>query len=269
MRLSSLSATALIGSLALILMRCAQPEAPEPALKMPRAIVDLSPTIGEDFPVVALGEKAVASFGIAPRTTFDLNIIEEPFYAGEAVYCLANHVGPHYDPPSHVIKGAKSSDQAPLDRFYGKAKLFDFRSKPKDEPLLRADFENRGIEPGDIVLVAVGYQAPTSPEELPSYAYLSAEAAEYLARIPIKAFASDMPSLGSMKGYMKLMEQGLTGSENILPEHISFLSREIPNIEGLVNLESLVGEEQIVFAGFPLKIRDGNGAPMRAAALVY
>jgi kynurenine formamidase len=166
---------------------------------MPKAVVDLSPTIGEDFPTVAVGEKAIAAFGMAPRTKFEVNVIEEPFYAGEAVYCLSNHVGPHYDPPSHVIKGAKTSDQAPLEKFYGRAKLLDFRSKPKDEPLVRADFENRGIEPGDIVLVVVGYQAPMGPEELPSYAYLSGEAAEYLAQIPIKAFASDMPSLGRVR----------------------------------------------------------------------
>lgn len=265
MRPSAPVLMALIGSF--VLMRCARPEAPEPELKMPRSIVDLSPTIGEDFPAVAVGEKALAAFGMAPRTDFHVKVIEEPFYMGEAVYCVSNHTGPHHDPPNHLIKGGKSSDQIPLERFYGKAQLFDFRSKPKDEPLTRADFENRGIEPGDIVLVVVGYQA--SAEELPSYAFLSAEAAEYLAQIPIKAFASDMPSLGSMKGYMKLLEQGVKGSENIAPEHFAFLSREIPNIEGLVNLESLVGEEEIVFVGFPLKIQDGNGAPMRAAALVY
>jgi kynurenine formamidase len=267
MRLPALSIAVFVPSIAFL--SCAQPEAPEPVLKMPRSIVDLSPTMGEDFPTVALGEKAVATFGIPPRTRFEVKVVEEPFYAGEAVYSLSNHVGPHYDPPSHVIKGGKTSDQAPLDRFYGKAKLLDFRSKPKDEPLVRSDFENRGIEAGDIVLVLVGYQAPSSPDELPSYAYLSSEAAEYLAGIPIKAFASDMPSLGSMKGYLKLMEQGLKGSESILPEHIALLSRDIPNIEGLVNLESLAGEEEIVFVGFPLKIQDGNGAPMRAAALVY
>ena len=252
-----------------LLLRCAAPKAPEPALKMPREIVDLSPVIGEDLPMVSLGEKAVAAFGMEPRTRFDVKVIEDPFYVGEAVYGLANHVGPHYDPPSHLIKGGKSGDQASLEKFYGKAKILDFRAKPKDEPLTRADFENRGIEPGDIVLVVVGYSAPSGPEELPSYAYVSAEAAEYLAQIPIKAFASDMPSLGSMKGYMKLVEQGVKGSDNVFPEHIAFLSRDIPNIEGLVNLERLVGETEIVFAGFPLKIQDANGAPLRAAALLY
>jgi kynurenine formamidase len=119
------------------------------------------------------------------------------------------------------------------------------------------------------VIVFIDYEAPTVAGELPSYAYLSGEAAEYLAGIPIKAFASNMPSLGSIKRYFQLIEEGLTGSENIAPEHYAFLSRDIPNIEGLANLESLVGEEEIVFVGFPLKIKDGNGAPLRAAALVY
>ena len=39
--------------------------------------------------------------------------------------------------------------------------------------------------------------------------------------------------------------------------------------EGLVYLESLVGEKEIVFVGFPLKFEDGDGAPLRATALVY
>ena len=111
--------------------------------------------------------------------------------------------------------------------------------------------------------------APTDPEALPVYTYLSEDAAEYLAGIPVKAFASDMPSLGSIRRYLVLIEEGKTGSENIFPEHYAFASRDVPSIEGLVNLESLVGEEEIVFVGFPLKFEDGDGGPMRAAALVY
>ncbi len=58
--------------MAVVLTACAQPEAPAPVLKTPRSIVDLSPTMGEDFPTVALGEKALAAFGMAPRTTFEV-----------------------------------------------------------------------------------------------------------------------------------------------------------------------------------------------------
>lgn len=78
-----------------------------------------------------------------------------------------------------------------------------------------------------------------------------------------------MPSLGSIKGYIALIEEGKSGSENIVPEHYAFLSRDIPAIEGLVSLERLDGKEEVVFVGFPLKFEDGDGGPMRAAALVY
>jgi ketosteroid isomerase-like protein len=103
----------------------------------------------------------------------------------------------------------------------------------------------------------------------PFCANLSGEAAEHVAGIPIKAFASEMPGLGAITGYLALIEEGKAGSESILAEHYAFFSRDIPNIEGLVNLESLVGEEEIVFVDFPLKFENGDGGPTRAAALLY
>ena len=252
---------------------CAKPVPPEPELRMPRAIVDLSPTITPDMPSRALGPalggKISARVGISPETSFDVHVEKEPFYRSMSVYRIFNHVGPHYDPPNHMIEGRMAVDATPLDRFFGRVRLFDFRSKPPGEPLQRSDFERAGIEPGEIVIVFVGYEAPTAPEDLPVYPYLSGDAAEYLAGIPVKAFASDMPSLGSISRYRALIEEGKTGSETIFSEHYAFASRDIPGIEGLVNLESLVGEEEIVFVGFPLKFEDGDGGPMRAAALVY
>ncbi len=252
---------------------CAQPAPPEPALRMPRAIVDLSPTITSDMPSralgPALGQEIATWLGISPTTSFEVHVEEEPFYRSMSAYTIFNHVGPHYDPPNHMIKGRRAVDATSLDKFFGRARLLDFRSKPLDDPLLKSDFDVAGIEPGEIVIVFVGYEAPADPEALPAYPYLSGDAAEYLAGIPVKAFASDMPSLGSISRYRALIEEGKTGSETIFSEHYAFASRDIPGIEGLVNLQSLVGEEEIVFVGFPLKFEDGDGGPMRAAALVY
>ena len=245
---------------------CAQQPA-EPA--MPKRIVDITPTITQDMPLRAVGAKFLKDFGYPEKLEWETRIEDGDIYMSDTFVTLFTHVGPHHDAPSHIIKGAKPTDQFPLDKFFGRAMIFDFRDQPKDEPLTRADFEGRRIEPGDIVIAFTGYQPPTGPEELPSYAYLGGDAAEYLASIPIKAFTSDMPSLGSIKGYYKLMEEGVKGSENFLPEHYAFLSREIPNIEGLVNLEALLGEENIVFVGFPLKLKDSDAGPIRAAALVY
>ena len=78
-----------------------------------------------------------------------------------------------------------------------------------------------------------------------------------------------MPSLGSIRRYLKLIEEGKKGAENIFPEHYLLLSNNIPVIEVLTNLERLVGESDIVFVGFPLKFKDSNGSPLRPAALLY
>ena len=88
---------------------CAKPVPPEPELRMPRAIVDLSPTITPDMPSRALGPalggQISAGFGISPETSFDVHVQKEPFYRSMSVYRIFNHVGPHYDPPNHMIEG--------------------------------------------------------------------------------------------------------------------------------------------------------------------
>jgi len=201
---------------------------------------------------------------------FHHTISESPAYVADSKLELFNHTGPHHDAPNHAIKGARGTDTFPLDEFIGAAKVLDFRAKPKDQPLLRADFEGRGLKAGDIVIAFVGYTAPTNGEDYPSYAYLSGEAAEYLATLPVKLFATDMPSLAGLKNIVAIMAKGeLKGSQAVVPEHYAFLSRNVPSVEGLVNLEQIVHEPNVVFVGFPLKIKDGNAGPMRAAALVY
>jgi arylformamidase len=181
---------------------------------------------------------------------------------------LLDHVGPHADAPIHMIEGGKTVEEMPLDKLFGPARVLDFRAKTKDEPLLPGDFEGLEIKPGEIVIAVVGYQPPSSSEQVPSYPYLSGTAAEYLASIPVRAFASDMPSTGSLRRYGNLIAED-PNSEHVFPEHLAFLRKEIPLIEGLVNVEELIGKESVVFVGFPLKLEGASGGLMRAAALVY
>ena len=56
------------------------------------------------MPTRALGEKISAGFGISPATSFEVHVEEEPFYRSMSVYRIFNHVGPHYDPPNHMIE---------------------------------------------------------------------------------------------------------------------------------------------------------------------
>ena len=269
MRLAVLSLVA-AGSMGLLACGPDVHSAAEPATPpMPREIVDLSPTIGEDFALQSIGRKAVDFFGLRERTTFEHQIVEDQHYVTMSYVTLNTHTGPHHDPPGHVIKGAAFSDEIPLDRFFGEARVLDFRHKERDKPLLEADFSDKGIEAGDIVIAVVGYRPPESPDEYPSYPFLSGEAAEYLATLPVKAFATDMCCLMGWDDLEQRLAAGVKGSENTLPEHYAFMSRAIPAIEGLVNVERLIGEENVIFVGFPLKLKGATGGLMRAAALLY
>ncbi len=262
--------TAFITLVSLGLLTACEPQAVTSTYNPPRSIVDLSPTLGEDAPVLSIGRKFLEDFGLPETTVFHHIVEEKPMYFADTKLELFNHVGPHHDAPNHMIKGARSTDSFTLEQFIGPAKVFDFRHKAKDTALVRSDFENLGIVAGDIVIAFVGYEAPTGPDEYPSYAYLSGDAAEYLATIPVGLFATDMPSLAGLKNLSAIFAEGvLKGTKEIAPEHYAFASRDVPSIEGLVNLEKIVNETQVVFIGFPLKIKDGNAGPMRAAALIY
>jgi len=148
-------------------------------------------------------------------------------------------------------------------------RVLDFRHKERDSALRRADFTGKAIEPGEIIIAVVGYRPPEDLEQYPSFPFLSGEAAEYLAALPVKAFATDMCCLVSPRNLEQRLQSGLKGSEKLLPEHYAFMSRGIPAIEGLVNVERIVGEENVVFVGFPLKLKGGTGGLMRAVALLY
>ncbi len=118
-------------------------------------------------------------------------------------------------------------------------------------------------------MLMVGYTPPSGNDELPSYPYLSQEAAEYLATLPVKAFATDAFAVESVARMYEAMAEGVTGYEGMAPLHRTFLTRELPVFEALENLEELVGLGDFVFVGFPLKVKGSDGSPIRAAALIY
>lgn len=85
----------------------------------------------------------------------------------------------------------------------------------------------------------------------------------------MKAFGAGGLSADGFRRMFELNGQGAQGYETLAPVHHAFLPRGIPVIEGLVNLTALRGESNAVFVAFPLKVPDGDGSPVRAAALVY
>lgn len=246
------------------LVGCSRPESP-----LPQRIVDLSPTITEDLPVRIWGQKLLKDFGFRESTKVERLELQQPLYVQNSYLELFNHGGAHLDAPRHLAKDGKGVDEYNLDQLLGRARVFDFRQAPKDQPLSRAQFENQGIRAGDIVLVLVGYSPPVASDQVPSYAYLSPEAAEYLAEIPVKAIGTDAWGLENPKRMYEQMAAKASGYEAMAPTHHAFVSRGIPVFEELEHLDSLLTERSAIFVGFPLKIKNGDASPVRAVALIY
>ncbi len=262
--------TALVIALALgiLVAGCQQASEEPPEPSDPRRVVDLSPTITKDLPTRFWGVKTLDLLNFRHSTHFERIVNEQGTYVQNSYWTLMNHAGPHLDAPNHMDRSAKGVDAYDLRDLLGRVYLLDYRSLPRDEPIPRSLVEQARIPPGRIVLMLVGYEPPQGPDELPSYPYLSKEAADYLAQLPVKAIGTDAVGVECMRCFFS--DSGdLSGYEELAPVHHAFLSREIPVFETLVNLEALIGEDHAVFVGFPLKVKDGDGSPIRAAALVY
>jgi kynurenine formamidase len=265
-----MKSTMLLLLVALVFASCVK-EQKTPNFQMPQRIVDLSPTVTEDLPVRMVGHKLLSNLGVRDRNKFEHIEGSEPMYYLDSYITLFNHAGPHVDAPIHLIENGSSVDKYDLERFIGYAKIMDFSNRTSEEAITVKDIQKYDIRAGDIAIAYVGYIPPVNPEELPTHSVLSREAAEYLARLPVKAFATDSPGVDNVGSLTRMLEEGITGVENLLPVHYAFLSRRIPIIETLVNLNVIAGEKKVVFVGFPLKTsgKAGDAGPMRAVALIY
>jgi kynurenine formamidase len=192
-------------------------------------------------------------------------------YFLDSYITLFNHAGPHADAPVHLIKDGAAIDEYKLEQFYGPAKYLDFSDKPWESLITMEEIKKFGIKPNDIIIINIGFKVPEDPDEIPAYAALSPEAAQYLAELPIKAYATDAPGVDNFQRLFESFSKGETELENWGPVHYVFLSRQIPLIEGLYNIDALKDENNIIFVGFPLKTtgKAGDAAPMRAAAIIY
>jgi len=229
---------------------------------IPSQVIDLSPVVGEDLPVRFWGHQVLTLFGFSDSTEFRHVEGETPYYFQNSFLTLFNHAGPHIDAPNHMERGAAGIDAFPLETFIGPLRVLDFRAGAVTEPIERTEFEGVGIQPGDVVVAFVGY-TPPGPHGLPSFRHLSAEAAQYLADLPVRLFGTDGLSVDGAA------PPNAMGYEGNAPVHHAFLTRGIPVIEQLVNLEQVLEVDEPVFVGFPLRVADGNASPIRAAALVY
>jgi arylformamidase len=153
-------------------------------------------------------------------------------------FVFTSHLGTHADAMSHFLAGAdkKNIEAMELDRYYGPAIVI---TVPKNTLISRKDLEGR-IEGAQRLVLHGGGQS-----------YLSKEAADYLTQSGIRTVITDAWSVAPL--------------DNETEIHQTLLGAGIAIVENVI-LDG-VADGAYTIAAFPVKIKGGDGAPVRAVLI--
>ncbi len=204
---------------------------------------------------------------IAPFSTHAEKRVVDGYEFSSAVMSLnmGDHSGTHVDAPRHFDDrpGAAGIDEMPLERFFTEAVCLDLSHKPLASDIDIADLEAAeraaGVEigAGDTVLLHMDFHRRTAGTDayITDFPGLTRESATWLGAKGIGMFG------------VEAVSPGRTGRNNFEVHHVC-RDMGFTHMEGLVNLDQLVGRGRFRFIGFPLRIEGGSGSPIRAVAWI-
>jgi arylformamidase len=228
-------------------------------------IIDLTDTIRVGVVEDSIGDAAMKAFGIdevslSPEMTFQKT-------TGRSTrVCLSSQIGTHMDAGAHADPDGWAVNEAPLDHLIVPGVVVDVRSKTDEEGITAAELEKHDIRSGNAVLFLFAYAKP-KPGEMFSQSFLTEEAAEWLVKHGVRCVGSNTPGLEDHKRAAREHWMDPANQKQAWPVHKILLHSHIPIIEGLTNLDKLVGKK-FQFIGLPLKIEGIDGAPVRALAVL-
>ena len=164
--------------------------------------------------------------------------------------CFGSHTGTHIDAPKHVFKDGAGVDQLNLEKMVGTCKVVD--ATDAHEAVTIAHLKQVDISSGDKVLVKTSNSARGFDAFFDDFVYLDGDAAEWLAKKDIDFFGID---------YLSVKERG---GQDRRP-HTALLKNDIVIAEGLDLAGVDPGEYRLVC--LPLKLKDGDGAPVRCVLI--
>ncbi len=199
------------------------------------------------------------------------------FYYESYNICTAEHGGTHLDAPIHFYEDRKSVEQIDLNQLTGRAVVVDATepvSRDRDYQIKISDLENweqsYGRIPDNAIILfrtGMGQFWPDAEQYMGtakkgeegvaelSFPGIHPDTAKWLVENrTINAVGLDTPSLDY-------------GRSELFETHQIFSEQNIPGFENVANLDKLPAKGAYV-AAFPMKIKNGSGAPLRIAAHV-
>ena len=202
---------------------------------------ELTHTIRNDMPVYPGTEQ--------PQLTTACTI-EEAGYR-ETLLHMFSHTGTHMDAPAHMLLDGAPLDSYGTDKFTGIAVVVDCRGETDISLPLLQRYDLDGV---DFVLFCTGWDKKWgSPEYYEGFPCLTADAAAYLATLPLKGVGEDTISLDPCDSVD-------------FPNHITLLRADFVNTENLAGLDALIGR-RFTFVTLPLKFENSDGCSCRAIAM--
>jgi len=214
---------------------------------MPEEIIDLTQVMENDMPVFP-GSRPV---GFLTCASF-----EKDGYHETSIDC-STHTGTHIDCGFHLLKGGTDTLTTPLNRFYGRGMVIDCREIRNDNSISKEFLVSREghIRKADFILLLTGWsQHWGTTTYFTNFPVLDEEAATYLSSFSLKGLGCDAISFDPM-------------ASATLPVHHMALAKGMILVENMTNLDRLPGNG-FIFACFPLKIKNGDGSPVRAVAII-
>lgn len=182
-------------------------------------------------------------------------------------WTLSDHFGTHLDAPIHIVPNSPSIDKVDLNRLIGEAVVIDC-SFANGRGLTSEDFERAkpAVRAGDIVLIYSAEQPGSLEDYIRTQTYVTPDGATWLVKKGIKAVGVE--PFGFEHLYEGLFVHNYYDKNTPPPHwpaHAICLSENVYILEGLGNLERIVGK-RVRFSALPLPVPESSGSPVRAVA---
>jgi arylformamidase len=170
---------------------------------------------------------------------------------------ISTHCGTHIDCGLHLLNKGFDTNTQDLTSFYGEGIVIDCRSF-SETGIITKDYLHTSehlLQSTEFLLLYTGWSEYWGlAEYLDHFPVLDQKAADYLVQFNLKGIGTDTISFDPL-------------NDHKLRVHHILLSHGIVLIENLTNLGSLPASP-FIFSCLPLKLKDGDGSPVRAVGIV-
>lgn len=229
-------------------------------------IIDLGHDIYDGMPTLSAANVGAGPVAFWPLETFEATRKLSGGKLGMEgrMMLMAEHTGTHLDAPRHFAEDGLSVDEIALEKLVLPGHYLDVTGKKAGEPITVEDLERaekasgQTVGPGTAVIACTGFSTGEKVWAREGFErdrpHFPVESAEWLADRNITLFVTDVIGMDDPDEWW-------------WPTHHVWLSRGIPMVQQVANLDKLAGKK-FLFVVLPLKMRGGTASPVRPVALV-